>query len=177
MPNSKFLYAAFGLLIGILIGALAYHLVSSFFFPVSVYAVFSPENGDEIISFIDSARQSLDIEMYVFTSDRVVNALKRAHDRGVNVRIILERRVISNENTNHYAELKAYGIGIKWASRAYALTHAKSIIADGERVLVGSHNFSENALDENREASVIIKSAAAAGDFRRVFEEDWLLAG
>ena len=163
-------------LLGIVIGVIAFALLSQTLAPVSIQTIFSPENGDEIISFIDSAKQSLDIEMYVFTSDKILQALKRASDRGVQVRIILEKRVINSDNQKNYNELKVYGVNVKWASQEYALTHAKFMILDGKTMLVGSHNFSENAMYKNREASVIIQSANVVDDFRKVFEEDWIKA-
>ena len=72
-------------------------------------------------------------------------------------------------------ELQRAGIPIRWASGQYALTHAKFIIVDGQRVLVGSHNFSNSALFRNREASVIV-SGPVVDEFRRVFDKDWTLA-
>lgn len=162
--------------LGLLIGVLTYFFVSQFFPPVYVHAFFSPESGNEVITFIDAARQSLDIEMYVFTSDEVLSALKRASDRGVKIRLILEKRVATGENAKNYNELRAYGADVRWASRSYALTHAKFIIADDSRVLVGSHNFSGNAMYENREASVIVQATNIVNDFARVFEEDWIKA-
>jgi cardiolipin synthase A/B len=163
------------LVFGILSGAFL-HSLFPIFAPVTAVAIFSPEEGDEIIGFIDSAEESLQIEMYVFTSEDIVDALKRAQDRGVNVQIILERRVATGENPKHYDELLAYGIDIRWASYGYALTHAKFIIADGKRVLVGSHNFSDSAMHRNREASVVL-TGNIVEEFKRVFEKDWALAG
>src|SRR3989338_2823576 len=158
-------------LLGIVLGALVVSLFPVFA-PVTAAAVFSPGEGENIIAFIDSAQETLDIEMYVFTSDEIANALKRAHDRGVQVQIILEKRVATDGNPRYYNELNDYGIDVRWASFDYALTHAKFIIVDGERVLVGSHNFSNAALERNREASVIL-TGDIVEEFKRIFEEDW----
>lgn len=162
------------LLMGMLTGLLLYHIASPLVFP-SVVAVFSPDEGDEIIAFIDSARETLDIEMYVFSSEDMIDALKRAHDRGVTVRVILERRTLSDRNEETMEELLIYGIQARWASEEYKLTHAKFAIVDGTRVLVGSHNWSDSALHKNREASVIL-GGNAVEEFKRVFAQDWELA-
>lgn len=161
------------LILAFLLGLLVYHLASLFFFAPAM-AIFSPEEGDEIISFIDSAEHSIDIEMYVFSSEEVVAALQRAKDRGVHVRIILERRTLSNNNEETFEELLVSGIDVRWASEIYKLTHSKFIIVD-DRVLVGSHNFSNSALNSNREASVIL-SGSVVEEFKRIFELDWNLA-
>lgn len=151
------------------------YLVSSFLFPVLITPVFSPEQGYKVIDFIDQAEESLDIEVYVFTSEEVIDALERAKDRGVTVRIILEKRVIGGKNCATYSELAARGFLVKYASYDYALTHSKFIIRDKKEVLIGSHNFSDSALFKNREASVIIKHNPTVQKFIEIFETDWNL--
>jgi len=138
----------------------------------TVTPIFSPENGNGIIEFIKSANISMEMEMYTFSSEDVISAVISAKDRGVNVRIILEEDVVSATNKKTYDKLKAAGVDIRWASKKYALTHAKFTIIDGKLVLVGSHNLSKNALEKNREASAII-SGPAVDEFEKVFETDW----
>jgi len=157
-------------------GALLFLILQQFVFPPVIMSVFSPEDGHEIISLIDGAEQTIDIEMYVFTSRDVVEALERAKARGVDVRIIVERNTISGGNDEIYRELGAKGFNVRYASRVYALTHSKFMIIDGDIVLVGSHNFSNSALYENREASVIIRSEDIARQFGETFGTDWALA-
>ncbi|MFA6530292.1 MAG: phospholipase D-like domain-containing protein [Candidatus Micrarchaeia archaeon] len=141
---------------------------------LSVTPVFSPEDGKGVISFINSAKDSLDMEMYLLSSDDAINALLAAKDRGVYVRVILERDLEGTPNYKAYDKLSAAGISVKWASGKYTLTHAKFIIVDGKLVLVGSHNLSNNALEKNREASVIL-SGEPVKEFEKVFETDWAL--
>ncbi|NYZ73685.1 DUF1669 domain-containing protein [Candidatus Micrarchaeota archaeon] len=162
--------------LGVLFGIVICFLAGTFVLTPTIMPVFSPEGGHEIISLIDSAQKTLDIEMYVFTSRDVVEALERAKARGVDVRVIIERNVISGGNDAMYQELAAKGFNIRYASRIYALTHSKFMIIDGGAVLVGSHNFSNSALYENREASVIIRSADIARQFADVFATDWAIA-
>lgn len=138
--------------------------------------VFSPDEGQEIIDFIDSAKESIDIEVYVFTSRDVVDALERARRRGVSIRIILEKEVIGNDNDEIFAELASKGYNVRFASRSYQLTHSKFIIIDGKAVLVGSHNLSNSALFKNREASIITRDGESVSEFIRVFETDWRIS-
>jgi phosphatidylserine/phosphatidylglycerophosphate/cardiolipin synthase-like enzyme len=146
-------------------------------FANSTEVVFSPEEGSEILSFIDSAEESIDIEVYVFTSRDVIEALERAKRRGVSIRIIIEKRVIAGENNEIFRELSAKGFNVRFASPAFQLTHSKFIIVDKKAVLVGSHNLSNSALFKNREASVILSDPKAAAEFVKTFETDWKLAG
>ncbi len=164
-------------ILGGLLGAVVCSLVSGMFFSPQISPVFSPYAEDSIIEMIDSAEETIDIEMYVLTSRDVIDALKRAHGRGVGVRVILEKRVIGGDNSEAFDALSGYGINVRWASENFKLTHSKFMIIDGRLVLVGSHNFSNSALTLNREASVIIeKSPATINSFKMVFEEDWALA-
>lgn len=157
------------LAIGIAIGLLS---VQPSLFPVPK-AVFSPEDGDQVIGFINSAKTSLDIEMYVMTSDDAVDAILAAKDRGVQVRVILEKGVMGSDNEEPYNRLRAAGVPVRWAPDRFALLHAKFIIVDGKIVLVGSHNLTNNALKKNREASVILEGSVVQ-DFIDVFEKDWV---
>lgn len=166
------LHAAAGLILGLALGFLLHPLL---FLPY-VHPVFSPEDGQEVLDFIDGARHSIDMEIYVLSSRDVVEALQRAKDRGVDVRIIIEEDVMGGENGEIFRELDSKGFRIRYASKAYKLTHSKFAIVDGEAVLVGSHNLSNSALFKNREASVIIRDAAVAGEFEEAFERDWGLA-
>ncbi len=161
-----------GIVAGLLIGLLVHPLL----FHPDITAIFSPEDGGEILSLIDGARGSIDMEMYVLSSRDVVESLERARERGVEVRIIIERDVVGGENDAIFRELSAKGFRIRYASESFKLTHSKFIIIDGETLLVGSHNLSNSALFKNREASVVIRDAPAVGDFKAVFENDWAIA-
>lgn len=148
-------------------------ILNHFLFASMIIPVFSPQDGNEIIGFIDDAEESLDIEVYLFTSYDVYNAVVRAQERGVKIRILLEPDPMNNANDAMYLKLADEGISVKFYSGE--LMHSKFIIRDGKEVLVGSHNFSYSALNKNREASVII-SGSAVQEFIDIFEEDWLWA-
>ena len=134
--------------------------------------VFSPGAQGEVISFIRSAQETIDIEMYVFTSDDVIRELGEAQKRGVVVRVIMEPRVTDSRKEKVFATLQGLGIGVKWASMEYKLTHSKFVIVDGKKALVGSINFSASALNYNREAAVEVEGGKIA-EIASVFEGDW----
>lgn len=123
---------------------------------------------------MSSAQSTLDVQLYQFSYADLKNALAQAALRGVRVRIILEPRVESNLETAQF--LRQNGVSARWASREYTNTHSKTMVADGRRVLVGSINWSRNAMKTNREAGVVIESEELAREFLRVFEEDWAKA-
>jgi len=139
-----------------------------------VSPVFSPENGGEIIGFINSAVFSVDAEVYAFSSWDVAHALVNAEKRGVNVRVIVDGSTVDDKTMALLQYLKNNGVEVRLANY-YQRTHAKFIIVDGVRVFIGSHNFSNSALYYNREASAVL-NFLRFWDFGRTFEEDWAKA-
>ncbi|MFA5930627.1 MAG: phospholipase D-like domain-containing protein [Candidatus Micrarchaeia archaeon] len=140
-----------------------------------VALVLSPGAEGEVVSFIRSARQSIDIEMYVFTSDVIARELGDAVKRGVSVRVILEPRVEDSRKQKMFDTLSALGVDVRWASFSYKLTHSKFIVVDGRRALVGSINFSASALNYNRETAVEIEGEKVK-ELADAFETDWEMA-
>lgn len=138
--------------------------------------VFSPNAEGEVLSLLRSAQKTIEVEMYVLTSDDVVRELAEAQKRGVRVRVILEPRIEDSRKQRVFDTLRGNGIEVRWASFSYKLTHSKFAIIDGKRALVGSINFSESALNLNRETAIIIEGKKV-GELSAVFEGDWLKAG
>lgn len=138
---------------------------------LGVQAVFSPDSEQKFVGIVSGAQDKLDIMLYQFSNPALKDALASAVKRGVRVRVLLEPRIDSNYATAEF--LAASGIQVRWASKEYTNTHSKTAVIDGRRVLVGSTNWSGQAMRSNRESSVLIESESLAGEFERVFEEDW----
>jgi len=141
----------------------------------TVQAVFSPEGSEPaLLTLISSAQSHLDIMLYQFSYAPLQDALIAAQARGVRVRLILDPKIEANLYTAE--KLAQGGVQVRWASRDFASTHAKFLIADGSGVFVGSTNWSRHAMVLNREAAVVIQNGKIAGSFQSVFESDWSLA-
>ena len=169
------LFIAFTL--GILVGA-AFLLYTSDFTASSptITSIFSPDGMHEFTSAIDSASSSLELEVYVFSYRALADELIEAHEHGVEVRVLLEPTLSGNNPNLETAEyLRDAGVEVRWATPSRT-NHAKFLIIDGKRVLVGSHNWSWHAMNENREASVLIDDEATVGEFQQLFEQDWQAA-
>lgn len=158
---------------GVFAGILLFSFLAFLFIPAySVSVVSSPGAEAEIISLIDSAQDSVYVEVYILTSSKVVDSLISAHMRGVDVKVILEERVSGNTNSLSFSRLSGAGVDACWATEAYKLTHSKLIIVDGRKALVGSHNLSNSALNYNRELSVLLEGNAV-GSLLSIFNSDW----
>ncbi len=109
-------------------------------------------NGDEtypaMLASIDNAKTRINFETYVFNdgdiADRFVDALARAAQRGVIVRIVLDP-VGSSLNSKSTDKLKAAGAKLAWFNPLgfFSLeqfnyrTHRKTLVVDGDVAFTG----------------------------------------
>lgn len=143
----------------------------------SVEPLFSPGAEPAVISLIESAVRTIDVEMYQFSNMALAGALADASARGVRVRVILEPRLDGDDNLEMMEYLRGNGVDARWGALEFSRTHTKVMVVDGKTVLVGSQNWSYSAMHRNREAAVVVESSETAGEFSEVFESDWKLAG
>jgi phosphatidylserine/phosphatidylglycerophosphate/cardiolipin synthase-like enzyme len=138
----------------------------------SIVPIFSPYNSEEIFNLIKDAKQNIKVEVYEFSYKILADALVLARSQGVSVQVILDPSVYQNTETFKY--LLNNGIDVNWSPKRFHSTHSKFMVVDDEIVVVGSLNWSLNAMKNNREASVIIYSKQIAGEFERIFNEDFM---
>jgi phosphatidylserine/phosphatidylglycerophosphate/cardiolipin synthase-like enzyme len=127
--------------------------------PVHLY--FSPQGGAQagLVAAIGRARKSLLVQAYSFTSGPVEEALKAAHDRGVDVRVILDRSQ-RNERSGMGFLIRA-GIPT-WIDPVHAIAHNKVMVVDGRTVVTGSFNYTRAAEERNAENLLILESPELA---------------
>ena len=125
--------------------------------------VWSPTNAKaSVLSVIDGAKHTLAVEDEEMDDPAVTAALAAAARRGVHVTITM---TADSEWDQAFAELARAGAHIRlYPDKASALyIHAKAIVADagrsGQRVLVGSQNFSVASLGYNRELGILTSYA------------------
>ena len=121
--------------------------------------VWSPTNAKaSILSVINGAKHTLAIEDEEMDDPAVTAALAAAAHRGVHVTITM---TADSEWDQAFTGLARAGAHIRlYPDKASALyIHAKAIVADagrsGQRVLVGSQNFSVASLGYNRELGIL----------------------
>ncbi len=131
-----------------------------------------------ILGMIDRARKSLWIEQAGLEDHQVIGALEQAMVRGVKVYIVGSP---ADPREDGYfvpgAEtLAAKGALLRYLASPYV--HAKVIIADGQKALVGSINLSRNSINANRELSVVLNATDKnqRSAFKKLFatvRSDW----
>ena len=118
------------------------------------------------------------MEMYLLTDDDAIQALADARAGGRSVQVILEPHPFGADGANQgaYDRLAAAGVDLAWASPRFALTHAKMIVADGNRALVMSLNLTHAGLTANREYAIVDTDARDVGDAAAIFAADRVAA-
>ena len=137
--------------------------------------VLPDETAKPILDAIDAARESLRIKMFEFSDPSVMKAVTGAHERGVNVRIMLNpaRRSGEAENEETRKQLGDAGIEVIDSNPAFDLTHEKSMVVDGTTAFVKSLNWETKNFTETRDYAVVTCHRHEVNEIVECFEADW----
>lgn len=126
----------------------------------NITALFSPNGGctEAIVNELNAAGTTIEVQAYSFTSAPIAEAIVKAHQRGVAVRVILDKSQQS-ERYSSLTFLRNAGVPT-WVDSKHAIAHNKIIIIDGRTLLTGSFNFSKAAEKSNAENLLIIRDNA-----------------
>lgn len=121
---------------------------------------FSPGGGctAAIVAEIDAARITVELEGYAYTSRPIGDALLSAHQRGVDVKLVLDASK-SNEDRHEVDYLARKGLPIYLDAR-HAIFHNKVVLIDDRTLITGSFNFTRAAEEENAENIIILHDQA-----------------
>lgn len=131
----------------------------------SIQVYFSPSDSPTaaIIETLDNAKESVHVQAYSFTSAPIAAALKRAHDRGIKVMVILDKSQVSEKYTSA-TFLKRAGIAV-WIDSKHSIAHNKVMVVDGRTVITGSFNFTKSAEERNAENLLVITDGRIANQY------------
>ena len=155
----------------------------------------SPQSMKPITDFIASAKTSLLIENQYLEDPTMNQALVDAAGRGVSIQIVVASACSYGKPTtsaakkwqNTYSVFDAAGIQSRGFTSKMKLNgvkgylHAKAMIADGNRIWVGSVNGSTTALSNNREFGMFLSepdlvsklTGYLQSDFNNELGESW----
>ncbi len=129
-----------------------------------------------IASFIDGAKKELLLQNERYQDPTIVERLVAAHSRGVKVRLmslpphaLKEKKVLEG-----VAGLRVmHDVGIKVHKLKGLHLHAKMLLADGKRAIVGSMNIAPGSFDSRRELAIEIDDKHIVKRLKEVFQSDW----
>ena len=135
---------------------------------------FSPQDksiSSAVLPIIENAKDYIYIPIFVITENRVVEALIKAKQRGVDVRLISDALNASSKYSK-IKVLRANGIPVKIENYAGKM-HSKTMIADDKYSIIGSMNFSKSGETKNDENTIVLENAEAAKYLKRFFLYQW----
>ena len=136
--------------------------------------LFSPGSTNALVSLIDSATSTLQVQNEEMDSYAIEDALEAAARRGVDVTVVM---TYSSQWSTAFNELKAAGVHVRVDhGETPVYIHAKAICADcgtaHPRAFVGSENFSTSSLSYNRELGIVTSNPAVATPLERTMSAD-----
>lgn len=150
--------------------------------PRNVTLFTQPDMGVRpVLDAINGARKSVDVEVYIFTEKSILESLKAARNRGVKVRVLMEKEPFNPGNpgaplpVNFAAAkyLKEAGVTYGWTSDRFNFTHEKAMIVDGNTAVIMTANLTKGAFTKNREYGIIDRDPADATLAQQIFDADW----
>lgn len=141
-----------------------------------------------IISLIDQAKHSIDLAMYIFTSHELNSSIRRARERGVRVRIIVDKNMVYSTSSK-IIELDANDIPVRYHPTSTYLMHHKFCVFDGpgrtkkvattntgtldSYLLTGSTNWTNDGFSTNWENILVTSNLKLIMEFENEFQRIW----
>lgn len=145
---------------------------------VDVESYFSPTDQTtlHIIEEIDAADYTLDIAMFTFINNDISDAVIAAHDRGVEVRCIIENENYIGSEFNNLVSagiptLSHDGVAFDFHHK-YCIIDAKHVDSN-PTVISGSHNWTNSAEEEYDENTLIIHNPLISWQYLEEFSARW----
>lgn len=129
--------------------------------------------------FIDTATRRVDVQHPKFVDAVILDHLAAAVGRGVKVHVLCGGRhgISDTDVLDTFASLRTLRrFGAKVHKQKNLRVHAKLLIVDDERALVGSMNIDRSAFDLRRELGITLTEPAVVARLKAVFDADWELS-
>ncbi len=124
---------------------------------------------------ISQAGHSIDAALYRFNSPRLGSAIAGAVERGIRIRIVLDRN--KYEESSSTRDLLSAGripFRVRYGRRGPgSKMHHKFAIIDGRVLVTGSYNWTIESEAQNYENLLILHDSEQMGVYQREFEILW----
>jgi len=161
--------------------------------PISDLPKGIPQTLNAIVSLLNSAKTSIKIQVYQYSTKGDKNthwtaldtAIRAAAARGVQVQLIVDAVALKTASPELKALASSKNIQVRsvvvpqWSGGpiAYArLIHSKYFTVDGVSAWVGTENWSESYFTGCRNVGVILQSSEIAGQLGQIFDRVWTSA-
>lgn len=145
-------------------------------FPAQAFSPFGV--SAHLVRAIDASRVSIDLANFSFTSEELRDALLRAKERGVRVRIVFDAQQYKYLSEMHWFAEQGFDILLSAGkSGEKGVMHNKFAVFDGALAEAGSFNWTRNGEKNNYENAMFLDApddvAAFAAAFKRIRAQAW----
>jgi len=134
-------------------------------------------NGRErIAQFIDSAKESLFLQNERYQDPVIIERLVRAARRGVKVHIMARppHKLKKGKLVEEVGGMRTMeDVGIKIHKLKHLKLHAKMLLADHARAIVGSINLAPGSFDSRRELAIEVDDEHVIKRLSKIAHHDW----
>jgi cardiolipin synthase len=134
-------------------------------------------NGRErITQFINQAKHSLWLQNERYQDQMIIECLVRARERGVKVHVMARppHTLKKDKLLEGVGGLRILSdVGIKVRKLKALKLHAKMLLADGERAIIGSINLAPGSFDSRRELAIEVEDKHILDRLHQVVKRDW----
>lgn len=131
--------------------------------------------GAFLFNIASASEELLIANPYFVPGPRIIRALLRAAARGVRVKLLLPARsdvhLVLLVGRSSYAALLAGGIEIYELEEE--ILHAKVMLVDGDRTVIGSANLDQRSFHRNFEINCVIYDKLFSRQMRRVLNQEF----
>jgi cardiolipin synthase len=139
--------------------------------------IWCPDNGRQrIADFIDAAEHTLYVQNERYQDAVIVEHLVRAVKRGVKLHILAKplHTLKAGKLVEGVGALRTlHDVGAKVHRTHHVKLHAKMMLADGKRAIVGSINLAPGSFDSRRELAIETDNAHVVERLEEVAHFDW----
>jgi cardiolipin synthase len=139
--------------------------------------IWCPNNGRErIANFIDSAKHTLWLQNERYQDTVIIERLVRAAARGVNLHVLARppHTLKKDKLIEGVGGLRIMqDVGAKIHTLKVLKLHAKMILADNKRAIVGSINLSPGSFDGRRELAIETDAHHVVKRLNETAQQDW----
>jgi cardiolipin synthase A/B len=134
-------------------------------------------NGRQRIGqLIDSAKHSLWLQNERYQDPTIIEHLVRAHTRGVTIHLMARppHKLKKDKLIEGVSGLRILqDLGVKIHKLKHIKLHAKLILADDARAIVGSINLAPGSFDSRRELAIEVDDTHIIDRIRKTLHHDW----
>jgi len=125
---------------------------------------------------IDESKHSLWLQNERYQDPTIIEHLVRAHARGVKIQIMARppHKLKKEKLVEGVSGLRSLqDLGVKVHKLKHIKLHAKLILADDERAIIGSINLAPGSFDSRRELAIQVDDEPIIRRIRKTLHNDW----